>query len=498
MHKWFYVPLFAISGLLASSAFAEDGDSIIYSKPTLSISQEITRVVKAAGYDQGLTAGQGGDNKAWMEPTSGSLDFVIHKGDRMGLEVMLAATYFVAPYHYEQNQNFTRNFGISAPRLDASYIFGSDVSKPLLKLDFGAFTYKYNEYSRNLGEYMFRTWAYPGIIQTGGVTSYVGANGVTVTGLKVSQTLGMFSHDFIASLETEMNPYFDLNLTYMARVNLHNVLKVGGGIQLARVYSADDDPRMTYKYFERNGTAYAFGDDAGTLGHNYYGNLEKGSLDHIPRPGPTAQDTARFIADSTAVVAATQATTDLLDSVASGAVPVSFKEITAQSIKPLVYFSFDPKPMLGLDMFGAKDLVIYGEAALLGVKNYPIFYNSMMRRIPVMLGFNIPTFKLLDVFSVEVEYYRNRLLPTYPFPINLNGTPAPETLSSYYPEEWDKDNFKWSFSAERTFLHGITLSGQVASDHSRSWNWDAFGKVPWEMYTTPTQWYWGVKLGMKI
>jgi len=145
-------------------------------------------------------------------------------------------------------------------------------------------------------------------------------------------------------------------------------------------------------------------------------------------------------------------------------------------------------------------LILYGEAALLGVKNFPVYYDDMMRRMPMMIGFNFPTFKVLDVLSLEMEYYGSRWLPTYPSPQTLSASPTPimSVVTSYYPTDWDKDNWKWSVYAERALIHGLTLSGQFASDHSRSWDWNNFGKTPWENYTRPSQWYWSMKLGISI
>ena len=41
--------------------------------------------------------------------------------------------------------------------------------------------------------------------------------------------------------------------------------------------------------------------------------------------------------------------------------------------------------------------------ALIGVKNYPGWYSERPEeRMPIMAGFNFPTFKILDVLSIEV------------------------------------------------------------------------------------------------
>lgn len=474
--------------------FADDGaDNVVFSRPALSISQEGTRITKGGSY---INVG-GNLNDDWFLPTNGSVDFQVKKNERLGLEVMLNATYFAAADQYADRANYVRNIIVTAPRLDASYIFG-DMQHPSLKADFGIFNYKYDEYARNLGEYMFRTWAYPGIIQTGGTYGYVGNNSATVTGLKLSQSFGMFSHEFLASIETEITPVYDLNLTYMARFKYRNILKVGGGVQLARILTADRSSTrtsyLTAHYFQHNGTWYA----AGTQGSSYYSSLQTAIKKKLAAPGVSHADSIRLSGElaQDSVAISVLADTSIVNN-------VKMKEITAKAIKPVFYFSFDPKPFIGSNLFGPNDLVIYGEAAILGTQSYPVYYKDVWQRIPVMLGFNIPTFKVLDVLSVEGEYYGSRWMPTYQSTagLNYNSEPAPimdDIAGPYYPTDWNKDNWKWSVYAERSIIQGVTISAQAASDHSRTWDFVTAGRTPWEMYTTPSQWYWALKLGVKI
>jgi hypothetical protein len=80
--------------------------------------------------------------------------------------------------------------------------------------------------------------------------------------------------------------------------------------------------------------------------------------------------------------------------------------------KVMARFAFDPKPLLPFgDKLGDKDLRLYGEAAILGIKDYPakidssrengelklvkIGYDKIGERIPVMVGFNAPTHPLV-------------------------------------------------------------------------------------------------------
>lgn len=518
-----YASLFSLIALGLQVPSAEESGDIQFSRPVLTMAQEITHVVNGADYVEK----EGGiKNRGWILPTTGAVDFQAKKDERLGLEVMVGVTYFSAPYQYATPQNYSRNISLVVPRLSASYLFG-DVEKPFLKADVGIFNYKYNEYSRNLGEYMFRSWAYPGIIFTGGTYGYVNNNSATLTGLRLSQSLGMFSHEFLATVETEMTPIYDLNLTYMAKFNYHDMLKVGGGVQLARIVNADIDPNMRVHYFEHNGTTYT----SDAEGISYYTSLQQAIRDKLNAAGVSSADSASLSqgahavtpssgvkhgalssADSASLVRQYYAATEALvvnDSISFGQIHPNIKSYTAMAVKPVAYFSFDPKPLLKTGVFGPKDLVVYGEAAILGVQDQPVYYTDIWQRIPVMLGVNIPTFKALDVLTLEVEHYGSRWLPTYRVQTGSGGggssgsnavpTPLMDAVAgSYYPSDWEKDNWKWSLYGEKTLTPGVSFSVQVASDHSRTWDWVTYGKTPWEMYTSPKEWYWSTKLAIKI
>jgi hypothetical protein len=384
---------------------------------------------------------------------------------------------------------FFRFFSPSLSRFDVSYGFG-DRKKPFLTLDAGVFPYKYNEYAHDLGEYMFRTNSYPGIIYTGGLT-YVDVNSATVTGLKLSQPLGKyFSHDLLLTLETETNPVWDLNLSYLAKVNLNNVLKVTGGVEFARILPVRPlltNPELKQnRYFSHNGTTYL--DDP-----YYYQQRRDGELRR----------------DSTADVSSYAAALAVLDSASTGLIDPSYSYFEASAIKPVATFSFDPKPLIGMGAFGKNDLVLYGEAAILGVKDQPILYDDIWKRTPVMLGFNIPAFDLLDVFAVEVEHYGSQFpnsnfkLQTEfvhldgdhggnaypPIPVIPISAPGDGSKLGYIPSEWDADNWKWAVFAKRRITDGLAASLQVASDNARGWVYPQ-GRQYYSVFLSPKEWYW--------
>jgi hypothetical protein len=147
---------------------------------------------------------------------------------------------------------------------------------------------------------------------------------------------------------------------------------------------------------------------------------------------------------------------------------------TYQGVKLMASLSFDPKAYLPMPMLGPEDLKIYGEWSLLGVQDYSYMYNDRWQRMPVMVGFNLPTFKLLDVLSIEGEYYNSPFTndltslyysetPTWNIlPGNATGiTPA------QYASDARRDNWKWAIYAKKEIIKGIQIYAQAASDDIR-------------------------------
>jgi hypothetical protein len=133
--------------------------------------------------------------------------------------------------------------------------------------------------------------------------------------------------------------------------------------------------------------------------------------------------------------------------------------------------ALDPKPLFGSpDVFGQEDLKLYGEAAVLGLKDYPFLYEDVRQRIPVMVGFNFPGFKILDVIGVEAEYC------AYKFPNNwqrslFSRVPQPGstqfTYAAWRASDYAQDDWKWSLYLRKEVSRGLHISAQLASDHLR-------------------------------
>ena len=133
--------------------------------------------------------------------------------------------------------------------------------------------------------------------------------------------------------------------------------------------------------------------------------------------------------------------------------------------KLMARLAIDPKVFFPCDLFGANDLRFYSEVAIIGTKDYPLYYDQLWKRVPIMAGFNFPTFKILDVLNLEVEYYRWNFPNSYTNAFFASQSPKPDPLTQNFNS--DEQNLRWSFYAKRHIGSNISIIGQIAYDHSR-------------------------------
>lgn len=495
------IPLAAFaSALLAlgSAPAAADAGETSFPKMSFTAFHEAGRIEKAV-FDNDLPM-----KSVWMHRSGAWINLKSTRGERLSLDLLVGGTYYTATKEQADVNTKLRYFAASVPRFDIGYVVG-DLEDPFLRIDAGIFHYKYNEHSRNLGEYMFRTGTYPGWVSTGGI-NFVGSNNAQLTGLRLSQGFGAFSHDLIANLETDLLPTYDLTLTYMARMDLGGVLKLGGGVMATRILPArpsktnptlirdatkgEANPVSTNRYFEYQGAWYA------DWPEYYVKQLEAAK---------TAADSAPFVAallvlDSARGKDRSGSPVNPADPTGAPLIQVSYEHYYATGFKPLAYFSLDPKPLFGNPgILGPNDLVLYGEAALLGVKDYPVLYDNRAERMPLMVGFNLPAFKLMDVLAVEVEYYGSRYPDNFSQVMVNDAAPRPtiDISGGYDPAEWKADDLKWSVYTQRKIVDGLTFSGQVARDHARAWAYPT-GKTYWGIIRDKDHWHWMLKLTANI
>ena len=117
-----------------------------------------------------------------------------------------------------------------------------------------------------------------------------------------------------------------------------------------------------------------------------------------------------------------------------------------------------------------------------------------------MFGINLPCFKLLDVLSVQAEWFGSR----YPndmgavvfenSPIPVQGDKKSPYIRNRGSSMFTDDNWKWSIYAKRTIAEHFTITAQVASDHLRWFCQDWTRQDFEEALRKPNQFYYVCKL----
>jgi hypothetical protein len=190
------------------------------------------------------------------------------------------------------------------------------------KAQIGYFPFKYNPNVRNLGEYLFRSNAYP--LLTYSDFDYPMAD---ILGARVNfqfKTPDHFLHlqnDLLIHSEVYSLPVQTWSLSDVASVKLFNALTVGAGVSFVNLFSV---------YQGQYGTEWT---------DKYYSN---------PLTLRNGLDSAQFEWKSTKVMA---------------------------------QLSFDPKRFIPIDIFGKNDLVLYSEADIIGLKDYPQLDNTANRAL---------------------------------------------------------------------------------------------------------------------
>jgi hypothetical protein len=444
--------------IVCAAAMAQDGIKIEY---------------HGAGWIQGgriekasdtLSDGKGQDfNDNWTQNTGGQITAVADLGGGweggLGLGAIQSPMFFRGSPEYDKVAGLTWSPYVTEARL--TYTVGEPL-RPAFQATAGSFHFNYNPDVKNLGLYLLRGMAYPGIVISGFETKDV-LPIANIFGLNIRHESGGFRGDFIVNSQTDINPYFDLSFAYVAGYRFLGAIEVGTGVNWYRAVAQRS--RIT--------------------------SPGKDCPDGKSNIGVNANDDEIcFIKDSSVVAGVTTVDTVLG---------------SLTGVKLMGRFSVDPKALLGLDgPFGPRDLVFYSEAAVLGVKDYAKYYDRIGRRIPVMFGVNLPVFGFLDELSLEAEYYANRNMTDYEKVLEDNSwVPRPRAVNEIRNDsgavigtertDTRSDNWKWSLYGARVVAGHLKLSGQVANDHLRTGGF----------YLRPTQsetlsdtfdWYWMFKV----
>jgi hypothetical protein len=307
-------------------------------------------------------------------------------------------------------------------------------------LDFGRFEYKYNPQAQDLGEYLFRSGCYPAYLQTNFDLPLARVNGFALS----CKLFDFIRQDLLLTTMTDVRPFYDFSLTYMADIAVGKVFDVSGGVQFDHLISVDENetsPKSEYVY---------------------YGYLNA--------PGDTGY-------------------------------------YTFAGTKLMLRFMFDPKRFFNAPFFGEKDGIIYAEAAVLGLKNYPkcnavdttnilsnlYGYDKLLEKMPIMFGVNVPTFKILDVLSIEGEWFGSKYADSYHNYYNLRPVPAtnPNDLTDF---DYAHDDWKWAVYAKKTIWGGLSFIGLAGRDHLRIKTFITKDQDWGATLVKNNHWYWMLKL----
>jgi hypothetical protein len=342
----------------------------------------------------------------------------------------------------------TNSYGGYAPPINNAFVSTANFTYEFTRsnnfeifLRGGLFSYIYNPDVKNLGLYLLRGPVSPGFLLSGFETKEV-LPVADVIGLQLHHQVGRFQGDVLLTSETEFYPYFDISPVYVANYQVHESFRIGVGVNFYHLFSVDKNLTQC--------------DDFENCG---YVNKDTSGL---------PLDTTQFSYDGT---------------------------------KLMANFSFDPKRVFaGSDLFGEEDFKLYGEIALIGLKNglaYKKVYGDYLYRMPVMMGFNLPAFHYLDHLAIEVEWYgapyqddleryKNTHEPVSPMPVR----PFP---LDYAQENFKRDNWKWSLHGAKMIQSHVKISFQVANDHYRPGVYVGFGDssppLRQALLITPKDWH---------
>ncbi len=398
-------------------------------------------------------------------------------------------------------------FFMGPTKAEAVYDIG-ETGKPWLQLGAGMFGYKYNPQAANLGEYLFRSGAYPTYNYTGG---YVIANsaGTALEGFKALFRKGDFKGDLMLFTETGLAPMYDWSLAGVAAYSIADgLLDVGAGFNLQRLIpvrpSRTANPAFGNSYFDVNGETFVGQKE-------FYGNPARfyaARADSLTARDPVAN--AAKIADYRARAVSHAAKAAIVDSIQTldDSARPALKHYSASAILLMARATLDVKKLFPSDVFGAEDLKMFAEVDVQSVQNHPVYYENITDRMPIMFGINLPGFKFLDLIAVQGEYLHSPWLNnTFQRGRNAFNTPyLPDPLDANlskddYNDAAAKDDFKWTVQLKKNLGGNVSLWAQAASDHLRMPSSFYFYGPQFdhnEVTALDNQWYWMAQISWGI
>lgn len=283
----------------------------------------------------------------------------------------------------------------------------------------GLYEFKYNPDSKNLGEYLLRSGAYPTILENAQGKDLMSLSHNKVMGVEYGLGFTHFRQTALVYLEQSSVPVNDLSAAYFAAV----------GPQKAEL-----ELGVSYSRFLQTGTPMK--DD----------NLGSAQRQYIKDQG------------------------------------LVFKSVRLSLRGRLDFAAI---------MESENSFKLYGEVALLGLKNDSLYYKKMMERVPMMVGLDIPTWGFLDLLSFEFEYFANPYLDKKYGVGDATGSkfsPLPSLPDYSDLPNYTRDDMKWSLYLHKSLNKWVDLKLRAANDHLRLLDWE--GDYHFQPLTlSPKDWY---------
>jgi hypothetical protein len=422
----------------------------------------------------------------------------------------------------------TIGFGPGISHAYMKYIFNENTD-----ITYGFLNYKYNAAAKNLGEYLFRTEAYPTIVYTGG-WSWMNSAAYSTVGGQFTWNVGngLLKNDFVVFMEYFNSPVYDITPAYIATLKPVSFITLGGAVALHRLITPTPGTKkeLTQKFgyvkdvplpAEPNMATFRVLDPTGyytdrdTAADWVYGteldtNLLKQAIfsnhsSYLDLYSITTPQDMILEVDSTTIVtgrlgrvfSGLRSDLDSLDPIAAAdsiTYPSDTVSFELSTTKLVGFFELDIRALLGKTGDELGDFNIYGEVALIGTRNYPVYYTDYSQRLATMIGFSIPIPYVLDHLSFEMEYLKNPTVESiYSTYDQLKLIPD----EKFRYDEITEDDFKWTLHAKRTINSYFTIYAQIANDHFRPKN--AFAQPMYIPVTNKkNHWYWLLRLQWNI
>ena len=345
--------------------------------------------------------------RAWLQ--TGYVGFRFEAAVNEHLRVLLGgeAQTFISFLRTEGNMNdaFTESRQprtvFSIKHGEGIYTIGSE-DESYLQVEAGFFPYKYHQEVRNLGEYLFQTYAYPASMWNKFDKPYADLTGIRIGG-SLPTGPGSINANFLMTTSTFFWPFMNWSPTLLADYSIPQLLTVGGGVQ--------------------------------------WWNLIPVGV-HNPQLGgtPTEPDSVSTFAGTKLM---TRLTFDIKGLFSEDAPFIN--QIGREDLK-----IYGELAVLGWKNHPGPDTSIVDG------------FEKRLWRTPMMFGVNLPVprifdFTLFDLLNIEFEYQES------PYP-NSIFNPVYRMLPDPVQKQ-DHAQWKWSVYAKKNLNEHVSLTFQAARDH---------------------------------